>query len=470
MGPGEERELLSGDELPTDGGVAGVTRSRRSSAIPQGFGGPEPTDAGMGENLRSIIVGSIGNLVEWYDFYAYAAFSLYFAGAFFPERDELAQQLSAALIFAFGFLVRPIGGWLFGRMADHRGRRRALTTSVLLMCFGSLLIALTPGYAQIGPLAPVLLVLARLLQGLSLGGEYGASATYLSEIAHPSRRGFYSSFQYVTLLGGQLLAISVLLIMQSGWLSDAQIKAWGWRIPFALGAAFALVASFMRSGLRESEHFEAVQALTLPRESSLRALARYPREVAIVVGLTAGGTAAFYTYTTYMQKFLKLSVGLSSLESTQVTAVALIFAMLLQPLYGALSDRIGRKWLLVGFGVSGTLFTVPLLTALEHTTSARGALLLLCCAWLIVSGYTSVNAVVKAELFPTRVRATGVGLPYAVTVSLFGGTADSIALAFKRAGHERWFYGYLTLCIAISLLIYLGMRDTKLESAMHRHD
>ena len=423
----------------------------------------------VARNLRSIFIGSVGNLVEWYDFYAYSAFSLYFAPAFFPEGDELAQQLSAALIFAFGFIVRPIGGWLFGRMADQRGRRRALTVSVLLMCFGSLLIALTPGHAQIGLAAPALLVLARVLQGLSLGGEYGASATYRSEIAEPRHRGFYSSFQYVTLLGGQLLAIVVLLLLQTFLLSEAQLRSWGWRIPFVIGALFALVATLMRTGLAESEDFQAIQG-SVRRESSLLALARYPREVAIVVGLTAGGTAAFYTYTTYMQKFLKLSTGLSALRTTQITALALLFAMLLQPLYGALSDRIGRKWLLIGFGVSGTLFTIPLLTALQHTKSALGAFLLLCAAWLIVSGYTSINAVVKAELFPTRVRATGVGLPYAVTVSLFGGTAESLALAFKQAGHERWFYYYLTGCIALSLLVYTGMRDTHRDSAMGRHE
>lgn len=417
----------------------------------------------VGRNLRSIFIGSIGNLVEWYDFYVYAAFSLYFAPAFFPEGDELAQQLSAALVFAFGFLVRPFGGWLFGRMADRQGRRRALTVSVLMMCFGSLLIAVTPGYAQIGQAAPALLVLARLLQGLSLGGEYGASATYLSEIAHPRWRGFYSSFQYVTLLGGQLLAIVVLLTLQSALLSEAELRAWGWRIPFALGALCALFASVMRSGLTESEQFEALQS-SARRESALRALARYPREVALVVGLTAGGTAAFYTYTTYMQKFLKLSVGLSALQTTQVTTAALIFALLLQPLYGALSDLVGRKLLLVGFGVAGSLCTVPLLTALEQTKSATVALLLLCSAWLIVSAYTSISAVVKAELFPTHVRATGVGLPYAITVSLFGGTVESVALAFKRAGHERWFYYYLTGCIALSLVVYLTMRETQRES------
>lgn len=430
----------------------------------------EPLDlADMRRRVKAIFVGSIGNLVEWYDFYAYAAFALYFAGSFFPGNDPVVQQLNAAILFAFGFIVRPIGGWLFGHLGDQYGRRNALMLSVLLMCFGSLMIAVLPTYASIGVGAPIGLGLARMLQGLSLGGEYGTSATYLSEVADEKHRGFYSSFQYVTLIGGQLCAILVLLLLEQVFLTPVQLRAWGWRIPFAIGALLAVTALLMRRNLHETEHFEASKTVER-RESSLRALMRYPREVLVVVGLTMGGTTAFYTYTTYMQKFLKLSVGLTDRQTTLVTAGSLLFALILQPTYGALSDRIGRKPLLVWFGITGTLFTIPLLTALQSTTSATVAFLIICAAWLIVAGYTSINAVVKAELFPTRVRATGVGLPYAVTVSIFGGTAESIALWFKSIGHEAWFYYYLTAVIGVSLLVYVGMRDTKHTSAMHRHE
>jgi MHS family alpha-ketoglutarate permease-like MFS transporter len=348
--------------------------------------------ADVSRRLKAIFVGSIGNLVEWYDFYTYAAFALYFANAFFPGEDPVVQQLNAAFLFALGFIVRPIGGWMFGHLADHYGRRLALMLSVLLMCFGSLMIAVTPTYASIGIAAPVILGLARMIQGLSLGGEYGTSATYLTEVADERHRGFYSSFQYVTLIGGQLCAILVLLVLQQVFLTREQLMAWGWRIPFAIGALLAITALLMRKNLHETDEF--LSARGKRQRTSIAALMKYPREVAVVVGLTMGGTTAFYTYTTYMQKFLKLSVGLTDAQTTAVTAGSLIFALFLQPLYGAISDRIGRKPLLIWFGVTGTLGTIPLLTALQSTRSAIVAFLLIAAAWIIVAGYTSINAVV----------------------------------------------------------------------------
>ncbi|HEY0295843.1 MAG TPA: MFS transporter [Bordetella sp.] len=423
--------------------------------------------------IKAIFIGSIGNLVEWYDFYAYTAFALYFAQAFFPSSDPVVQQLNAATLFAAGFIVRPVGGWLFGLIADRYGRRLSLMTSVVMMCFGSLIVAFTPTYASIGFAAPALLALARVIEGLSLGGEYGASAAYLTEVADAEHRGFYSSFQYVTLIGGQLTAIIVLLVLQNIFLTHDQLVAWGWRIPFVIGALLAIIAAVMRRNLPETENFTKSLESGAARKSSagsLRGLARYPREVALVVGLTAGGTAAFYTFTTYMQTFVKQTVGLSDNTTTYVIFATLIFASILQPLYGALSDRIGRKPVLLFFGIAGTLLTVPILTTLAGTKSPFIAFLLICAAWIFTAGYTSINAVVKAELFPTSIRAIGVAFPYAITVSVFGGTAPVIALYFKTHGHEQWFYYYLAAMICVSLLVYLFMRDTKHASVMDRHE
>ncbi|MBV8765362.1 MAG: MFS transporter [Hyphomicrobiales bacterium] len=423
----------------------------------------------MRRRVKAIFIGSIGNLVEWYDFYVYAAFQLYFAPAFFPGSDPVIQQRDAAFFFWAGFVVRPLGGWLFGFLADRHGRRGALMASVLLMCLGSLMIAVLPTYASIGAAAPLLLGFARIVQGLSLGGEYGTSATYLSEVADPKRRGFYSSFQYVTLIGGQLAAILVLLVLQKLFLTEAEIKDWGWRIPFVIGALLAVVAAIMRSELQETDAFEEARKRT-PATNSLKALFAHPREVLLVIGLTLGGTCAFYTFTVYMQTFLKLSVGLDADTTTIVVAGSLIFAMLLQPIYGFVSDHIGRRPVLTWFGVCGVIFTYALLSGIQATKSAAAAWCLISFAWIIVAGYTSINAIVKAELFPTRIRATGVGLPYSLTVSIFGGTAPVIALQFKTMGHETWFYWYLTACILFSLVIYTTMRDTKLDSAMERHE
>ena len=411
--------------------------------------------------LRSIIGGSIGNLVEWYDWYAYSAFALYFAKSFFPPVSQTAQLLNTAAVFAVGFFMRPLGGWIMGRYADQYGRKAALTLSVMLMCGGSLLIAITPSYATIGLLAPTLLLLARLLQGLSVGGEYGASATYLSEMAGQRHRGFWSSFQYVTLIGGQLIALSVLLILQR-LLTKPELETWGWRVPFVIGALCAVVAIGLRRTMEETGEFQRDQS-TRPRTSAaatVRGLMQHPRAVLTVVGLTAGGTVAFYTFTTYAQKFLVNTVGFTAPQATYINAVTLLVYIALQPLVGALSDRIGRRPVLTAFGVLGSLGTVPLFTALEQTRSVAGAIWLLLAALTAVTGYTAINAVVKAELFPTGIRALGVGLPYAVTVALFGGTAEYIALYFKNIGHERWFYWYVTACIVGSLLVYVTMRES----------
>ncbi|HEY0778187.1 MAG TPA: MFS transporter [Gemmatirosa sp.] len=408
--------------------------------------------------LRSILGGSAGNLVEWYDWYTYSACSLYFAPIIFPPASPTAHLLDAAAVFAVGFFMRPVGGWLLGRYGDRHGRRAALTRSVLFMGAGSLAVALTPSYARAGVVAPALLVGARLLQGLSVGGEYGASATYLSEMAGARHRGFWSSFQYVTLIAGQLLALAVLLVLQRA-LSPAQLAAWGWRVPFVLGAGAALAVRVLRGRLDETPAFAGAGA---PPRAPLRALAAHPRAVATVVGLTAGGTVAFYTFTTYAQKFLVNSAGWTSAAATRISAASLIAFALAQPAVGALSDGVGRRPVLVAFGVLGAIATVPLLIALGTRGVGEGrAFALLVAALLIVSGYTAVNAVVKAELFPVEVRALGVGFPYAVAVSLFGGTAEYLALWARKAGHERWYFWYVAVCVAASLVVYLRMPETR---------
>ena len=420
-----------------------------------------------GARIKSIFSGSVGNLVEWYDWYVYSAFSLYFAKSFFPEGDLTAQLLSTAVVFAVGFLMRPIGAYIFGMYADRAGRKAALILSVLMMCGGSLLIGLTPGYQTIGVWAPALLLFGRLLQGLSVGGEYGTSATYLSEIATKDRRGFYASFQYVTLIMGQLLALAVLILLQQVFLTEEQLHAWGWRIPFFIGAACAVYALYLRRNMHETESF-AKQSAVGAKQGSFAELLRHPKALLVVVGLTMGGTVAFYTFTTYMQLFLVNTAGMSKDVATAINAATLFVYMLIQPLVGALSDRIGRRPILIAFGVLGTICTIPLMNAIGNASSALSAFFLIMLALIIVSGYTAINAVVKAELFPVHIRALGVGLPFSIAVSIFGGTASMIALWFKQQGMESGFYWYVTGCIACSLLVYGLMKDTKKHSMIDK--
>jgi MFS transporter, MHS family, alpha-ketoglutarate permease len=329
-----------------------------------------------------------------------------------------------------------------------------------------LIIACIPGYDTIGVAAPVLLVLARMVQGLSLGGEYGSSATYLSEMAQSHRRGFYSSFQYVTLIGGQLRALGIQLILQQFILTESQLLQWGWRIPFFIGAILSVVAFYIRNNLQETDHFKKINIQEKDR-GTIKMLLLHPKAILTVIGLTLGGTVAFYTYSIYMQKFLVNTVHLTKSQSTLVSFMSLFVFALMQPLFGLLSDHIGRKPLLIGFGILGSMLTVPLLSGLSKATTAPVAFILIMAGLLIVSGYTSINAIVKAELYPSSIRTLGVGLPYAVTTAIFGGTAEYIALWFKNRGNESYFYWYVSFCILVSLVVYLTMQDTKTTSRLN---
>jgi MHS family dicarboxylic acid transporter PcaT-like MFS transporter len=406
------------------------------------------------KRIFAIVAASSGNLVEWFDFYVYAFAAIYFAPAFFPKSDSTVQLLNTAGVFAAGFLMRPIGGWLFGRIADKQGRRASLLISVVMMCGGSLLIACMPTYATIGAWAPALLLVARLFQGLSVGGEYGATATYMSEVALRGQRGFFSSFQYVTLIGGQLLAVLVVVALQQ-FLTEAELKAYGWRIPFVVGAITAVVALYLRRTLHETS---TAEARANKDAGTLTGLFRnHKAAFATVLGYTAGGSLIFYAFTTYMQKYLVNSAGMSIKTASNVMTVCLFLYMCMQPVFGALSDHIGRRTNMMLFGGLGALCTVPIFTALEGTTNPYVAGLLIVVALAIVSLYTSVSGVVKAEMFPPEVRALGVGLGYAISNAIFGGTAEYVALDLKAIGHETYFYWYVTGMMVLAFLVSLRL-------------
>lgn len=414
------------------------------------------------KRLVSIIGGSAGNLVEWYDWFAYAAFAIYFAPVFFPKADPTAQLLSTAAIFAVGFVMRPIGAWVMGRFADTRGRKAGLSLSVALMFSGSMLIAVAPTYAAAGLLGPTTLLVARMLQGLSLGGEYGASATYLSEMAPKEHRGFWASFQYMTLIGGQLCAIFVAVILQA-FLTEAELTAWGWRIPFVIGAVLALAVYLLRRNLAETPSFEN-QAVDRPVSTAKLLWKEHRRESILVGMLSAGGGLAAYTYTSYMQKYLFNTVGFDKATATYIVAVALIWFTLMQPLFGALADRFGRKPMLLLFGIGGALVAAPTFLTLETVSSPVVATLLILIPLTFQAGYTANNALVKAELFPAHIRGLGVALPYAVGNAIFGGTVEMVALALKGAGVEWLFYFYVAAVIGMAGIATLLLPEMKERS------
>ena len=411
---------------------------------------PHYTEHEKRHRIFSIMAASSGNLVEWFDFYIYAFCAVYFAPSFFPKSDPTAQLLNTAGIFAAGFLMRPIGGWLFGRIADRNGRKNSMVISVSMMCGGSLLIACLPTYASIGAWAPALLLVARLFQGLSVGGEYGTTATYMSEVALRGQRGFYSSFQYVTLIGGQLLAVLVVVVLQQV-MDDAELRAWGWRIPFVIGAITAVVALLLRRTLHETTTAEGRANKNAGTIAYL--FSHHKAAFFTVLGYTAGGSLIFYTFTTYMQKYLVNSAGMSIKTASNVMTVCLFLYMCMQPLFGALSDRIGRRTNMLLFGALGAVATVPILSALQGVASPFMAGVLIVLALAIVSFYTSISGIVKAEMFPPEVRALGVGLAYAVANAIFGGSAEYVALGLKSIGHESTFYWYVTVMMVIAFAV-----------------
>ncbi|UNS95157.1 MFS transporter [Streptomyces tubbatahanensis] len=440
-----------------------MTASRQGRPAPEGG-----RDAATGEGahadavtpparpVRQLFAASVGNAVEWYDWYTYTFLATYIASQIFPKSaaNSLVPLLSTFAVFAVGFFMRPVGGLLMGAVADRSGRRAALTVTILLMGGSSLLVGLTPTYAAAGVLAPVILVVARLLQGLSVGGEFAASTTFLVESAGPGRRGLFSSFQYVSTTIGQLVASGVAALLVAN-LTSATMDSWGWRVPFVLGALLSLVGFWVRRGARETRSEEQAKA---PRPGLFEALRRHPRQSLLIGGITAGGTLAYYTWTSYLPTYAELNAGVDKADALLAGTLSLTFFALLQPLTGLVSDRFGRKPLLLMFGIGFAVLSVPLLRALDD--SFVTLLLVQCAGMILLSGFTAISAAVNAEIFPARVRAAGIGFPYSLTVALFGGTAPYIGTLFKDMGHAGLFPVYVAVLCLISSAVYLRLPET----------
>ncbi|MFJ9808749.1 MFS transporter [Streptomyces sp. NPDC101158] len=409
--------------------------------------------------LRQLLAASVGNAVEWYDWYAYTFLAAHLAREVFPPGtgNSLVPLLSTFAVFAVGFFMRPIGGLLMGAIADRRGRRTALTATILLMGGSSLLVGVTPTYAAAGVLAPVVLVAARLLQGLSVGGEFAASTTFLVESAGPGRRGLFSSFQYVSTSIGQLAASGVAALLVAK-LAEDDMNAWGWRVPFLLGAVLSLAGFWIRRGAEETR---AAHRAEERRPGLLDALRHHPRASLLICGITAGGTLAYYTWTSYLPTYAELNTGMAKADALLAGTVSLAFFAVLQPIGGLLSDRFGRKPSLLFFGLGFAVLVVPLLHALDG--SFRSLVLVQCAGMVLLTGFTSISAAVNAEIFPARVRAAGIGFPYSLTVALFGGTAPYVGTLLKELGRPGLFPWYVAALCLLSSTVYLRLPESAHE-------
>lgn len=454
----EKEEALTDQNTHLDQAEAGETPAQKKSEW---------------KTVKAIMAASSGNLVEWFDFYIYAFFSVYFADQFFVADNQALSLMQAAGVFFVGFLMRPIGGYIFGRAADRLGRKNSMLISILLMCAGSLMMALLPTSAVVGSWAAILLLIVRMIQGLAVGGEYGATATYMSEVATEGKRGFYSSFQYVTLIGGQLLA-SLLAVIMTHTLGTDQIEAGWWRLPFAIGAAAAIVSLWLRRGLEETTSADTRKD---ENSGSFREVLRHPRAFFVVLGITSVGSLVFYVFTTYMQKFLLLQNEGTPGEAVfnkgsiaDLMTICLLIFVVMQPIAGKISDKIGRKNNMLIFVIGMIALPIPLLGMIGKADSVLTAGILIVIAMAFISMYTSISGIVKAEMFPAHIRGIGVGFTYAVGNSLFGGSAEYVALWFRNAGIGTWFAVYVVVIAIVGFVAVAFMHDNRKHSTIDNAD
>ncbi len=403
---------------------------------------------------KVILAGTVGNAVEWFDWTIYATFAVFFSKQFFPSDDPTASLLATFAIFAVGFFMRPLGGIVLGIFSDRFGRKAALAATIMMMAGGSLMIGLSPTYETIGIFAPIILVLARLLQGLSLGGEFASAATYLSELAPNNKRGFYSSFMFFSAAIGILSASSLAWFLTS-YLTDAQMNEYGWRIPFILGALGGLVGMWIRKSVPDSELTKKKEKVKNPLFVLLK---KYPKETLRIVGISILTTFAFYIFVVYVSTYAIKVLGADPKTTFAANTIGLVVFMLCQPLFGWLSDKIGRKPQLIVFAVGYLIFFYPVFKWMDGTFMS--ILLVELFGLVLYALYTAIGPAVMSEQFPTEVRALGIGAPYNLMVALLGGTTPYVLTWLQSIGKQDYFYFMVLVGALITLITFLKMPET----------
>lgn len=415
--------------------------------------------------IRDLIAVNFGNTLEWFDWTIYSLFAPYFAVQFFNPENAASALLATLAVFAVGFVTRPLGGFLFGAYADRAGRRKSLTVAMMLTAAGSLIIAFAPNYQSAGLLASVILLTARLLQGLAHGGEMGTSVTYLVERAPAGRRALFGSTSWVSVVLGTILATLTGLLL-TATLGDADMRSWGWRVAFGIGGVLGLYALYLRRRLTETDAFEETvrsgddaSASSAEAAPDRRGLLHHWRAILVVFGLSAGGSVMFYTWLIFMPTYAQLHFGQSASSALTASLIAQVFFIAAILAAGWLGDRMGRKPLVIAFGVAFILLTVPVNLMVDGSFAALLTAMLIALAALAL--LFGVNGAVWAEVFPTRVRAAGVAGPLSLATAIFGGTAPYINTALGQAGLQNWFLYYLVGVAAITLVTGLLMKETR---------
>ena len=412
---------------------------------------------------KAIIAGGIGNAVEWVDWAVYTTFSSVFAHHFFPSGDQVAALLATLAIFAVGFVMRPVGAAIMGAYADRKGRKKGLVLTIGMMAGATAVIGIAPTYEAVGILSPLILVAARIVQGFAAGGEFGSSSAFLVEYAAPRRRAFAGSWQQVSVGAGVLLASGMGALVTSTLPKEA-LDGWGWRAAFIAAALLGLVGLWLRSSVAETNSF--IKAEARVEESGQRRrnpvfamFVQHPKATLRVFGITIAGTLLYYMWVSYMPTYAAVATGIPLSQALLANFIAVALFLVLLPFAGLLSDKIGRKPTLTAFAGGFLVFSWPAFTLLNGNfwmllfIEVVGIILLL--------GYSGNCAVIMAEQFPAEVRATGIGLPYALAVAIFGGTAPYITTWMTTSGLGGFVWLYCTIAAAIGVAVYLTMPETK---------